>query len=112
MATEFHIHPVLKITLLGKIQEIPANIGVTSLCMNAVHTHDASGVLHVESPVKKDFTLGDFFAVWQKPFTKERVIDTVLLSEQQVIVTVNGKEVDTFDQTVMNDKDQIGIEVR
>ncbi len=80
--------------------------------MNAIHTHDASGVLHVESPVKKDFTLGDFFAVWKRPFTKEQVLDTVLSSGQQVIVTVNGKEVATFDQTIMNDKDQIGIEVR
>lgn len=110
--TTFHIHPVLKVTLLGKAQEIPTDIGINTLCMNAIHTHDAGGVLHIESPVKKDFTLGDFFAVWQKPFTKEQVIDTVLLPGQRVIVTVNGKEVDTFDQTIMNDNDQIGIEVR
>lgn len=112
MATQFHIHPTLTITLFGQRQEIQANIGVTTLCMNAIHTHDASGVLHVESPVKKDFTLGDFFAVWKRPFTKEHILDTVLSSGQQVIVTVNGKEVATFDQTIMNDKDQIGIEVR
>lgn len=112
MATQFHIHPMLKIKILGKEQEIPADIGITPLCMNAIHTHDVSGVIHIESPVKKDFTLGDFFAVWQKPFTKEQVIDAVLLSGQRTIVTVNGKEVDTFDQTIMNDKDQIGIEVR
>ncbi len=112
MATQFHIHPVLKMTLLGKAQEIPANIGITPLCMNAIHTHDASGVIHIESSVKKDFTLGDFFAVWQKPFTKEQVIDAVLLSGQKVSVTVNGKEVETFDQTILNDKDQIEVIVR
>jgi hypothetical protein len=35
MATEFHIHPMLKITLLGKAQEISPNIGITPLCMNS-----------------------------------------------------------------------------
>ena len=112
MATQFHIHPVLTMKILGKVQEIPAEIGVTPLCMNAIHTHDANGTIHIESPIKKDFTLSDFFAVWKKPFTKAQVLDTVLSPGQRIIVTVNGKEVETFDQTIMNDKDQIEIIVQ
>lgn len=98
-------------SIFGKEQVIPANIGINALCMNAIHTHDASGTLHIESPVKKDFTLGDFFAVWQKSFTKEQILDTKLAAENKVAITVNGKEADTFDETILNDKDQVVIEV-
>ena len=30
----------------------------------ALHTHDASGIVHIESPDKRDYTLGQFFDVW------------------------------------------------
>jgi hypothetical protein len=72
MATQFHIHPKLHIVIQGQEQVIPANVGITSTCMNHLHTHDDTGRLHVESPVRARFTLGDFFAVWEKPFTKIR----------------------------------------
>jgi hypothetical protein len=112
MATKFHIHPQLKIVIFGKEQTIPSNIGITSTCMNSIHTHDATGVIHIEAPIKKDFTLGDLFSSWQKTFTHEQVLDTKLSAQNKIVLTVNGKEVDTFDQTIMNDKDQILIEVK
>src|SRR5712671_5401660 len=76
MATQFHIHPVLKIVINGQQQTIPANIGIRSNCMNSLHTHDDSGTLHVESPEKRDFTLADFFAVWGKTYTKDQILDS------------------------------------
>ena len=112
MATKFHIHPHLKIIILGKEREIPEDIGIKPMCMNAIHTHDDTGVIHIESPIKKDFTIGDFFAVWQKPFTKSEVIDTKISADEKMVVSVNGKEVDSFDETIMNDGDQIVIEVK
>ena len=109
MATQFHIHPHLQIVINGVQQEMPANIGIQSECMNAIHTHDASGTIHVESPEKRDFTLDDFFAVWGKSFNKNQILDYKADTTHHVKVTVNGKETQEFENTVMHDGDKIII---
>lgn len=109
MATQFHIHSELKIFINGKEEIIPSNIGVTPECMNSIHTHDAIGTLHVEAPVKKDFALGDFFAVWKKEFNRNQILDSKVDSTSLIEVTVNGKEVDTYENTLLNDGDKIII---
>jgi hypothetical protein len=50
---------------------VPALIGIDArpVFFSPLHTHDATGVVHVESPVVKTFTLGHFFAVWGVRFT-------------------------------------------
>lgn len=97
MATQFHIHPHLVIMTNGVAEVMPANIGITNGCMHPLHTHDTSGVVHVESPVKRDFTLGDFFFVWGRPFDQEHLTR----------MTVNGVEVATGEATILRDKDEI-----
>ena len=109
MATEFHIHPTLKIIANGQEQVIPPNIGVTSLCMNPLHTHDAKGTLHVESPEKRDFTLRDFFAVWRKTFTREQVLDFKADETNTITVTVNGLPSQEYENLILRDGDQIVI---
>ncbi len=109
MATKFHIHPHLEIIINGVGQEIPADTGITYACMHPIHTHDTSGTLHIESPVQRDFTLGDFFAVWEKPFSKDEVLGYKADSSHNISVSVNGKVVDTYESTVLYDKDQIII---
>ncbi len=109
MATQFHIHPNLKIVINESVQEIPANIGVNATCMNPLHTHDASGILHIESPEKRDFSLGDFFAVWGQPFSKDQILDYKIDAEHQILVTVNGASVDSYENTILRDHDQIVI---
>jgi hypothetical protein len=32
-----------------------------------MHTHDITGILHIETDVPKVFTLGQFFALWGQP---------------------------------------------
>lgn len=100
MATQFHIHPRLSLSIKGVQQDVPANIGVKAGCMNPLHTHDASGTIHIESPEKRDFTVADFFAVWDKPFQKENMT---------VKMFVNGKENTELENYVMQDKDEIEI---
>lgn len=109
MATQFHIHPHLEILIDGEQQSIPADIGVKPACMNALHTHDASGTLHVESPEKRDFTLADFFAVWGQTFSKDQVLQSAVDGTHHIRVTVNGTETDTYENTILRDKDQIVI---
>jgi hypothetical protein len=38
-----------------------------------VHTHDASGVVHIESPVQRRFTLGELFDLWGQPLGPQQV---------------------------------------
>jgi len=38
-----------------------------------LHTHDGSGVVHVESPVERPFTLGELFDLWGQPLGPDRV---------------------------------------
>lgn len=109
MATKFHIHPMLEIYLLGERQPIPANIGIQPTCMTSLHTHTPDGEIHVESPYKKDFTLGDFFAVWQQPFSKDAILDRTTDAEHTISVLVNGEPVDTYEHTILRDKDVIVI---
>lgn len=109
MATRFHIHPHLQILINGQEEVIPANTGINGLCMNSIHTHDATGLLHVEAPVQKDFTLGDFFAVWDKTFSKEQILDYKADATHAITLSVNGKEDDSYENYIFKDKDQIVI---
>ena len=99
MATQFHIHPILKIFQGDKPVILPAYIGIKNGCMRPLHTHDASGKVHVESPEKRDFTLGDFFASWEKPFDRENLKR----------MTVNGKDSTEYENLVLRDDDEISL---
>jgi hypothetical protein len=34
------------------------------VCIAALHTHDDSGILHIESQQPRDYTLGEIFTEW------------------------------------------------
>jgi hypothetical protein len=60
-----HIHQHLDVFVDGKHITVPQSIGIfDGQYLTDLHTHDTSGVMHVESPTKREFTLGDFFGVW------------------------------------------------
>lgn len=68
--TWIHMHPYLTIQIGGKNVTIPADVGVVEggTCNQPVHTHDASGLLHIElsqtDAKSHNYTLGDFFTIW------------------------------------------------
>jgi hypothetical protein len=63
----FHIHTHLDIFVNGQIIYIPPQIGIIpDKCIYWLHTHDGTGIIHIESPIKRDFTLGQFFDIWSK----------------------------------------------
>lgn len=109
MATKFHIHPHLEIIINGQKQEIPANIGVKPWCMNAIHTHDNSGKIHVESPVQRDFILDDFFYVWGKAFNKNQILDYKADEDHKIRQTINGSESQDYENTILKDEEEIVI---
>lgn len=109
MAGGFHIHPILEIVVNGEPVPVPQNIGVRETCMTVLHTHTPDGLIHVESPEKRDFTLADFFAVWERPFTKDEILSYKTDATHRIVVTVDGVEVDTFENTVLRDAERIVI---
>jgi hypothetical protein len=64
--TTLHIHQHLDLYLNGKHVAVPANVGIGSQSgfYSPLHTHDRTGILHVESPTNTLYTLGQFFGVW------------------------------------------------
>src|SRR5438132_7158269 len=68
-----HIHQHLDIFVNGKPVTVPADIGINYIAkfISPLHTHDAAGIIHVESDEVRDFTLGQFFDVWGVRFTKD-----------------------------------------
>lgn len=63
---KYHIHALLHIYRDGLLVPLAANIGLDPAkhLESPLHTHDQSGVIHMEAPHRFDFTLGDFFSVW------------------------------------------------
>ena len=70
-----HIHPWLTIDVDGKNVTIPAAIGIANpviqngvagsgSCFEPMHTHDSSGIIHIESATDINYTLADFFQIW------------------------------------------------
>lgn len=109
MATHFHIHPVLKIMINGQTQELEKNIGITPNCMNSLHTHDSTGIIHVEAPEKRDFNLSDFFAVWGKTYSKDQILDFKVDENHTISQMVNGQDNTDYENLILNDKDEIVI---
>jgi hypothetical protein len=61
-----HIHQHLDIYVNGKKVQVPALVGIDTngQFLTQLHTHDTTGILHVESPTNTSFRLGQFFGEW------------------------------------------------
>jgi hypothetical protein len=61
-----HFHSHLDIFVNGKKVKVPAYVGINlgGGYLTELHTHNSSGVLHIEAQKKRSFTLGQFFAEW------------------------------------------------
>lgn len=100
--TVFHIHAHLDIFVNSHPLIVPASIGIESnTCLYWLHTHTPDGVIHIESPQERGFTLGQFFDVWQST-------STGLPPSEEPIIYVNGKAVTTsLKDTPLNAHDEI-----
>jgi hypothetical protein len=68
--TGTHIHVHLTIYIDDKRIPIPEGIGIApdGSCLYWLHTHDASGIIHIEAPAGSSFTLGNFLDIWREQF--------------------------------------------
>jgi hypothetical protein len=56
---------------IGIVKPFQANNGFVGMGRGIywLHTHDATGIIHVESPDDRTYTLGQFFDIWGQPLT-------------------------------------------
>ena len=120
-----HIHSKLKITKDNKSIIIPTGIGINQTLWNyhaldgyglpamggmkgmegmvemaPLHTHSPDGLIHVESMVIKNYTLGDFLRIWGVDF-----------SGKTVKASANGEPIPDFANHVLRDGEQISLGV-
>lgn len=85
----YHVHAHLTLFIDGKAVGVPMGIGIgpkwegintkvgpfieVGSCFMWLHTHTFDGIIHIESPTPKIYTLGQFFAVWGQPLSKTRL---------------------------------------
>jgi hypothetical protein len=93
--TAYHIHAVLRVYANGQQVEVPAHIGIDpeGRFLAPLHTHDASGVIHIEASQAYPFTLGQFFTIWGVKFTNAQLGAYVADAANVLSVYVNGTHV-------------------
>ncbi len=102
--TTFHVHAHMDIFVNGQHTPIPALVGIENTCLYWLHTHTPDGIVHIESPKERDFTIGEFFDIWKS--TRNGYPITTNGPE----IFVNGNLVSTnLNTTKMNAHDEIVI---
>jgi hypothetical protein len=93
--TIFHIHAQLHVYVNGKPVQVPADIGLDEATgtSSPLHTHDTSGVIHMEADETYSFTLGQFLTVWGVKFSKNQLGSYKSHAGETVQVYDNGKPV-------------------
>ncbi len=66
----FHIHAHLSLSIDGQAVIVPQGIGIApdGSCLYWLHTHTNDGVIHIEAPQLRSFTLGNFLEIWRTQF--------------------------------------------
>ena len=97
--TVLHIHQHLDIFINGKHVTVPALIGIYANgdpsqggFFVELHTHDSTGIMHVESPKKATFTLGQFMGVWGLRFSKQCIGGYCAAPGKPLRFYLNGKQ--------------------
>jgi hypothetical protein len=107
----FHIHAILHIYVNGLLSPLPKNIGIDKAqhLESSLHTHDSSGVIHMEAPRRFNFTLGDFFAVWGVKLGPDQVGGLKGLGGDHLHFLINGRTLRNPAAYVMHNHDSIVI---
>jgi hypothetical protein len=84
----YHVHTHLSLYVDGTLRPLPAGIGIVmplpqpttngpfdqaSQCYYWLHVHAQDGVIHIESPAGRSYTLGDFFDLWRQPLSTDQL---------------------------------------
>ena len=109
--TAYHAHVALRVYVNGSQVPVPADIGINAPeeYLAPLHTHDASGIIHMEASEAYPFTLGQLFTVWGVTFTSTQLGSYVAGNGNVLAVYVNGSPVTSFVSYVMRAHDNITV---
>lgn len=87
-----HLHAHLDVLVDDRPVAVPANVGIDTqrTGISPLHTHDGTGVIHIESPVTRQFSLAEFFSEWQVGLSSEHIGGLRAEGGKVVRVFVNG----------------------
>jgi hypothetical protein len=119
-----HTHSSLNVTVNGKSLVVPNGVGINSTlwndhsldkfgterkattfgmispAMSPLHTHDSSGVIHVESTEYRNYTLGDFLNIWGLP-----------LEGKEISLIINGNSTENYTNHILNDMEKMVMKI-
>jgi hypothetical protein len=96
-----HEHAHLTILIRGQIKTVPGFIGITATQICWLHTHDTSGIIHVEAGDNRTFTLGDLFAVWRQTLNQTAIDGDRVGSGESIQATVNQQPYTGAPETIV-----------
>ena len=106
----YHSHPNLTVWVNGANILLPGGLGTfDSSCPQPLHTHDATGVIHVETDQNRDYTLHDWFLLWghfrndrnYAIFNSTQIFTNKIDSSHHLRMTVNGVNDTNFENHVI-----------
>jgi hypothetical protein len=107
-----HEHAHLTMVIRGQLRTVPAFIGITATQICWLHTHDTSGIIHIEAGDNRMFTLADVFGVWHQPLNQTVIDGEHAGSAESVQVTVNQQPYSGSPETiVLKDHQDIVLEL-
>ncbi len=107
----YHIHALLHVYVDGQPVSVPANIGIDASrgIEPSLHTHDTSGVIHMEAAHPYPFTLGEFFNVWGVRFSGTQLGSYTDSGSERVRVYANGRPISDPTSYVLKAHDNIVV---
>ena len=98
--TGFHHHVLLTIYVNDQQVSVPAGVGLAGnpsspTCYYWLHTHDSTGIIHIEAPSGGSYTLKNYLDIWQNfaGTSSSITYPTQLASSTGWTVYINGKKV-------------------
>ncbi len=93
LAVHYHAH--LDVRIADRPITVPAGLGIDLARQRIapLHTHDASGVIHIESQADIPYTLGQLFTEWGQPLSAHQIGPHRLAPGEVLRVFRNGQPV-------------------
>lgn len=103
---QVHYHAHLDVIINGNPVTVPAGIGFLVQGnqikgLTYLHTHDPTGVIHVESPTPTPYTLGQFFTEWGVRLGANQIGGFTNTGGNALKVFVNGQPFNSDPATIV-----------
>lgn len=104
----YHVHAHLDVFVEGNERQVPDNVGRLNSCLYWLHTHTTDGLIHIEAPQTRQFTLGQFLDIWQQTSDSSGFFNSV--TGKNVTAYVEGDQVEgSYEDVPLESLEQIAL---